>query len=141
MACLGLPISTRLIPDLTRLDLHGSYMTAKKTAGQRLRQRLDAALKRVADERNVELLWDEREVEHLEAAQAAADAAELLDQRLTDELDAATVVRLLAERRIQLKAVADHVDRLGIWREIPKSERHRLAGLRRWETHQGRAAK
>ncbi|MCP9272772.1 hypothetical protein [Mycolicibacterium arenosum] len=104
------------------------------TAGQRLRDQLDEALERTGRERNVSLQWDERELAHLDAAQAAADTAELLAVRLDDpELDPALVVRLGAERRLQLKAVADHVDRLSIWAEVPKSARHVKAGQARWD--------
>jgi hypothetical protein len=44
---------------------------------------------------------NERELAHLEAAQAAADTAELLRVRLADpKTDIAAVVRLSAERRL-----------------------------------------
>ena len=108
-------------------------MTKRKTAGQRLRAQLDEALKRTGQDRGVSLEWDERELAHLQAAQAAADTAELLATRLADpEADPATLVRLSAERRLQLKAIGDHVDRLGIWTTTPKSERHVRAGQARW---------
>lgn len=108
-------------------------MAKRKTAGQRLRDQLDEALRRTGEERGVSLEWDERELAHLEAAQAAADTAELLRVRLADpEIDAAAVVRLGAERRLQLKAVSDHVDRLSLWAQVPKSERHVKAGQARW---------
>ena len=104
------------------------------TAGQQLRAQLDEGLARTGQERGVSLEWDERELAHLAAAQAAADTAELLRERLsTPELDPGTVVRLSAERRLQLKAVGDHVDRLGIWTTTPKSERHVRAGKARWD--------
>lgn len=114
-------------------------MTRRKTAGQRLRAQLDEALQRTGTEQGKQLLWDERELAHLAAAQAAADTAELLHKRLADEeLDPAALVRVSAERRLQLKAVSDHVDRLGIWTEVPKSERHVKAGRARWDQWHGK---
>lgn len=106
-----------------------------KTAGERLRADLDAALARVAKERHGDseaLSWDERERFHLAAAEAAADDAERLAERLTDpDLDAATLVRLSSERRLLLKTAGEHVERLSIWGEIPKSEQHVRAGQSR----------
>ena len=104
------------------------------SAGQQLRAQLDQALLRTGQENKVELLWDERELAHVEAAVAAADTAELIAQRLAEpEIEPATLVRLSAERRLQLKAVGDHVGALSIWTTTPKSERHVRAGQARWQ--------
>lgn len=117
-------------------------MTKRKTAGTRLRDQLDEALRRTAEDRGVTLEWDERELAHLDAAHAAADTADLLRVRMADpDIDAAVVVRLGAERRLQLKAISDHVDRLGIWTQVPKSERHVRAGQARWSQWHAKTTK
>jgi hypothetical protein len=104
------------------------------TPGQLLRSQLDEALKRTGAEVGRPLLWDERELAHLDAAVAAADTAELLRVQLESTgADPKMVIRLAAERRIQLKAVTDHVGALSIWANVPKSERHQRAGTARWD--------
>jgi hypothetical protein len=75
-----------------------------------LRDQLHETLRCTGEERGVSLQWDERELAHRAAAQAAADTADLLRERLADlEVDDAAMVRLGVERRLQLKAVSDHV--------------------------------
>lgn len=107
-------------------------MPRKKTASVSLREQLDAALARVSEERHGDpdaLDWDERELQHLAAAEAAADLAERLDEQLNDpDLSTPDLIKLAAERRIQLKSITDHIGALTIWGEIPKSERHVKAG-------------
>jgi len=108
-------------------------MPRKKTAGVSLREQLDAALARVSEERHGDpdaLDWDERELQHLAAAEAAADLAERLGEQLLNDSELSTpdLIKLAAERRIQLKAITDHIGALTIWGEVPKSERHVKAG-------------
>lgn len=110
-------------------------MPRKKTAAEKLREQLTQALRRVSEELHGDpdrLDWDEREQQHLAAAEAAADLADLLGVQLLDpELTTSQLIKLAAERRIQLKSVTDHVGALSIWGEIPKSERHVKAGQTR----------
>ncbi|MDV3127598.1 hypothetical protein M1247_21915 [Mycobacterium sp. 21AC1] len=107
-------------------------MPRKRTAAQKLREQLDAALARVSEERHGDpdrLDWDERELQHLAAAEAAADLAERLTERLVDpDVSTSLLIKLAAERRIQLKSIADHIGALTVWATIPKSERHVKAG-------------
>ena len=81
---------------------------------------------------------------HLDAAAAAADDIAMLTRRLKRAEGESTAIKLIAERRLQLKALTEHVSRLGIWTEVPKSERHVLAGKQRWakwQQDQQRAAR
>jgi hypothetical protein len=79
---------------------------AVHSAGDDLRQRLDAALERASSESGQVLEWTEQELLVLERAQATADRAEDLSRRLEEQLAAETpklasvVVRLSAEIRL-----------------------------------------
>lgn len=110
-------------------------MPRKKSASQLLREQLDEALARVSEERHGdpdELDWDERELQHLAAAGAAADLAERVAKQLAaPDISTSLLLKLAAEHRIQMKAVTDHVGALTLWGEIPKSERHVKAGQTR----------
>lgn len=92
-------------------------MTAKLTAGRRLRRDLDAALREVGEERGLTLVWTVREVAWISLACSAADRAEAL-QRLWDaaqgEGKAGGLVRLSGELRQLERQVADLVGRLEI---------------------------
>ncbi|CAM3511267.1 hypothetical protein MYCO108962_23655 [Mycobacterium colombiense] len=91
------------------------------SAGDDLRAGLDAALAREAKALGrTELVWDEREAFHVDAACAAADSAEILAARIeaaaTDPgTSHSDLVRLLAERRQQLAKAAEHLR----WLSLP----------------------
>ena len=61
------------------------------------------------------LQWDERELAHRAAAQAAADTADLLRERLADPEvdDAAAMVRLGVERRHSRRSVTMSASKIG----------------------------
>jgi hypothetical protein len=91
------------------------------TAGADLRAALDTALAREARAQGrSSLQFDEREQQHVEAAIAAADAAELLEGRIATlaadpTSDPGTLVRLLAEARQQRGKVVE----LLRWLDLP----------------------
>jgi hypothetical protein len=112
------------------------------TAGQRLRAGIDAALGRerlTLGKPNLE--FDEREGQHLDAACRAADAVELLDRRIAEELAGenrgSMVVKYLSERRLQDDKVSEHLKWLQLEEFAPlKSPQHVAAGQNRWASVQ-----
>ncbi|OBH55473.1 hypothetical protein [Mycobacterium sp. E2479] len=107
------------------------------SAGQQLRAALDAALKRESKKLGQPVRWDERERQHVDAACRAADAVELLDQRITaeqaGEQRGSIIVKYLAERRLQDDKVSEHLRWLQLDEFAPlKSPQHVAAGQARW---------
>jgi hypothetical protein len=107
------------------------------TAGQQLRADLDVALAREEQKLGKPIRWDEREQHHIDAACRAADAVELLDQRIAAERageDRGTmIVKYLAERRLQDDKTAEHLKYLQLEQFAPlKSPQHVAAGQARW---------
>lgn len=108
---------------------------AKRTAGQRLRAKMNAAL-RATGIAGAE--FDEYELEALDAACAVADRAEQLqamyDAELAkgDEAKATTLVRLSAEARHCERQSLQLLDRVRVTPEPPKSARHQRAANARW---------
>lgn len=113
-------------------------MARKQTAGNRLRNALDAALERESKSVGRQLRWDEREAAHIEAACRAADHVELLQARLAEEAAvdnrANSIVRLTSEVRMQDRAVGEHLAYLQLaeFAPTPKSARHQAAVRVRW---------
>ncbi len=69
------------------------------------------------------LRWDERKQHHIDAACRAADAVELLDQRIAEERAGenrvSLLVKCLAERRLQDDKTAEHLK----WLQLESSRR------------------
>lgn len=108
--------------------------------GEELRAALDAALARESVKLGETIRWDEREQQHIDAACRAADAVELLSQRIAaaEQLpgDGAgtVIVKYLAERRLQDDKVSEHLKWLQLEEFAPlKSPQHVAAGQKRWE--------
>ncbi|MBN7411165.1 hypothetical protein IUQ87_07490 [Mycobacteroides abscessus subsp. abscessus] len=85
------------------------------------------------------MVWDERELEALNAAAGATDRRDDLQRVYADELTGdrrpGILVKLSAEIRLLDKAVADHLARVRIGPGIAKSERHQRAVNARWQRH------
>lgn len=109
------------------------------TAGERLRADLDAAMDRERAQLGQPALeWDEREAQHIAAACRAADAVELLDERIAAERAgedrASILVKCLAERRLQDDKVSEHLKYLQLEQFTPLKNPHRVAGGHaRWD--------
>jgi hypothetical protein len=92
-------------------------------AGDDLRAKLDAALTREARALGrSQLVWDEREQAHVDAACEAADSVAILDKRIAAAADNPTtshgdLVRLLAERRQQRSKLVE----LLRWLNLPNA--------------------
>ncbi|CDO89961.1 hypothetical protein AWC29_04050 [Mycobacterium triplex] len=105
------------------------------TVGELLRAQLDEAMARERDQLGQPALeWDEREQQHIDAACRAADAVELLDQRIEAEQagehggNGPLIVKYLAERRLQDDKVSEHLKYLHIEQFTPLKNPHRVAG-------------
>jgi hypothetical protein len=112
---------------------------ASLTAGQKLRRSLDSELRKAGAARGVTLAWMPAEKMAVDAAVAAADAAELLQSRFDalaaggpDAGDDALLLKVAAELRQQRRAVADLVGRLEFGPDRAKSARHVRAARARW---------
>lgn len=108
------------------------------TAGEQLRAALAAALARESVKRGETIRWDEREQQHIDAACRAADAVQLLDERIEAERagegNGSLIVKYLAERRLQDDKVSEHLKWLQLKEFAPlKSPQHVAAGQKRWE--------
>ncbi|MGV0718546.1 hypothetical protein ABQE93_24380 [Mycolicibacterium sp. XJ662] len=107
-------------------------------SGDQLRAGLDAALQRESARIGQPLRWDEREQEHIDAAAQAANHVEalqgLLDAELAGDRRPTTVVKLMAEIRLQRQAISDHLSRLSVGdlAAAGKSQQHRAAAVARW---------
>lgn len=92
-------------------------MTAKLTAGRRLRRDLDAALRLAGEEQECELYWTAQEQAWIGLACSAADRAESL-QRLWDDSQAegksGALLRLSSELRMLERQIAELVGRLEV---------------------------
>ncbi len=119
-------------------------MTPKLTAGRRLRQEMDAALKRAGEAIGQTLEWDEAEELMLVRAAAAADRAEELqrtyDRELAGEARATMLTRLSAEMRALDKQTVDLVRSVHVGVGVPKSVNHQKAARSRWDRQPGRGA-
>jgi hypothetical protein len=107
------------------------------TAGQELRAAIDAALAREGEQLGQKLRFDEREQQHVDAACRAADAVELLDRQIADELSGdnrgTMLVKYLAERRLQDDKVSEHLKWIQLEQfALLKSPQHVAAGAARW---------
>ena len=119
-------------------------MTPKLTAGRRLRQDKDAALKRAGEEIGQTLEWDEAEDMMLARAAGCADRAEELQRAYTAELAgqgrATVLTRLSAEIRALDKQALDLVRSVHVGVGVPKSVTHQKAARSRWDRQPGRGA-
>jgi hypothetical protein len=114
-----------------------------KTAGQRLREDLDAALARAAQDQGVAALeFTETERGLIATAVEMADWAEALksqrDAELAGPARPTTLVRLSAEVRHCERMVHDLVARVHFGDGAAKSPQHQRAANARW--NRGRAA-
>jgi hypothetical protein len=112
-------------------------MSAGQSAGRQLRSALNSALARESQQLGKLIRWDEREQQHIDAACRAADAVELLDQRIADEMAGerrgTMIVKYLAERRLQDDKVGEHLKWIQLEQFAPlKSPQHAAAGAARW---------
>lgn len=87
--------------------------------------------------------FDEYELEALDAAAAAADRGEQLQQVYDDALASGTakettLVRLSAEIRHCERQALQMLDRVRVTPEPVKSERHKRAADTRWRRHRAR---
>lgn len=118
-------------------EFAGRYVMA--TAGERLRAQLDAAMDRERAQLGQPALeWDEREQQHIDAACRAADAVELLEERIAAERSgedrASIIVKCLAERRLQDDKCSEHLKYLQLDQFTPLKNPHRVAGGHaRWD--------
>jgi hypothetical protein len=108
------------------------------TAAERVRAGLDAALADAGRQIGATLEWDAREREHVEAAIAAAEVVDVLDELLTAEREGerrpSMIVKLAAEQRLQRLAVSEHLRRLNLDTLAPEqgSRQHSEAARARW---------
>jgi hypothetical protein len=100
-----------------------------------LRAAVDEALARERDDLGQPTLeWDERERQHIDAACRAADAVELLGQRIAVEQakgaegNVSLIVKMMAERRLQDDKVSEHLKYLQLEQFAPMKNPHRVAG-------------
>ncbi|ADT97179.1 hypothetical protein [Mycolicibacterium gilvum] len=119
-------------------------MTPKLTAGRRLRQEMDAALKRAGEEIGQALEWDEAEEMMLSRAAGCADRAEELQKayavELAGEARPTALTRLSAEIRALDKQSVDLVRSVHVGVGVPKSITHQKAARSRWDRVPGRGA-
>jgi len=113
-------------------------MTPKLTAGRRLRADLDAMLARARHELGEpDLTWDERELDVIGRASAAADRADALRAAFDAELEGQgrtpVLCKISAEVRACDKAVVDLVARVNPAPGPAPSERHVRAARPRWD--------
>lgn len=113
------------------------------TAGQALRESLDAALARVGKKAGATLVWSEHELQSLDAAAAAADRRAGLQKLYDKELAAleprvTVVIKLAAEIRACEKAIEDRLARVNVGEGAAKSTRHQRAATVRWDRHRER---
>lgn len=108
-------------------------------AGKALRARVDAVLAAEAARVGKQLAWSPVEAARVDSAVQAADHAELLQQRLDaelvrDEPRMTLAASLVAEIRLQRKAVAEHLTAVPLLRGAAdgKSIPHRAAAQARW---------
>ncbi|MGY1994713.1 hypothetical protein [Mycolicibacterium fortuitum] len=112
-------------------------MTKRKSDGDRLRQRLDASLAKVAKATGRTVQWSDIELVAIDEAVALADRAESLRDRF-DALNADenangdVLLRWSAELRLLSKLVVDLVAKVDPNPE-PKGNRHVAAARTRWD--------
>ena len=104
----------------------------QRSAGQRLRAGLDAALAHAGREAGKELEFDEREQLIIGAASDAADRAERLAALWAAETNPALLCKLGAELRLCEKAAVELAARVNIGEGKAKSERRQRAAGVRW---------
>jgi len=108
-------------------------------SGKQLRERVDAVLAAEAARVGKQLAWDAVEQSHVDSAVLAAEHAELLQQRLDAELGRdepreSLAASLVAEIRLQRRALSEHLTKIPLLRSAPdgKSAQHHAAAQARW---------
>jgi hypothetical protein len=109
-----------------------------KTAGERLRQRLDEQLAMASEDIGYQLEWTQQESATLDRAADAADRAEHLAtcwEALTanPETDPALLVKVSGELRALEKSITDLIYRVSLTEGRAKSPQHQRAAHSRWD--------
>ncbi|MGV9797407.1 hypothetical protein ACWDTP_05040 [Mycobacterium sp. NPDC003449] len=113
-------------------------MTKKKTAGDRLRERLDSALARAGEDARCQLEWTPMELIILDRAADAANRHEILSARwdrlaASPTVESPLLVKVSAELRSLERQVADLTARVSPEPVRKKSDQHQRAARSRWD--------